>query len=684
MEMIAILEALLKWEDKLLGRRINIVTDHKALEFFKDQRQLSNRQTRWMEFLSRFNHEVQYVQGHLNKVADCLSRYYMSDKPDEEHPDHTYVNADTRLDPEGEDLPIDRMLELRAMQTRSGTKAAESRMVGRFMKEGVEPREVESNELRDHGVETPRQERGDNDPTWAESQQNGPELQTIVEDKWKLMEEIRKGYQGDAMFAKIVKHPKDHQAFECQEGVVWTKNRAGQRVMGIPRTKFEGRRLTEVIIGTAHEVMGHLGSQKTEEYLRRWYWWPTIGADIQKFCRSCHKCQTTKTENRRPMGLLHHLPIPTRPWGSIGMDFVGPFPGSKGYDYLWVVICRLTSMVHLIPINTTIKASELAWLFVKEVVRLHGLPDSIVSDRDAKFTSKFWKEVHRVLGVKLLMSTAFHPQTDGATERANRTIGQILRASVQPDQRDWAERTPMVEFAINSSISRSTGMAPFELNGAMPRMLQQVDTTGVVPGVRQFMQQVMENLMIAHDAIIKSRVGQTYFANNRRRNEETGDGEFEIKEGGMAYLSTKNLALPKGRAHKLLPKYIGPYKVTRAFPEKSIYELDLPEELRRRGIFPKFHVSLLRRHEANDETIFPNRDPMVFYDFGTPEEAEWLVDGIIGHEWRGKKVWFHVQWNLGDTTWEPLETCDELEALDRYLELMGVKDTKELPRKQRK
>src|ERR1700760_5197256 len=96
-----------------------------------------------------------------------------------------------------------------------------------------------------------------------------------------------------------------------------------------------------------------------------------------------------KVAATKPQGLLHTLPVPDRPWGSIGMDFMGPFPESEGYDYLWVVICRLTSQVHLVPVKTTIKASELARTYVKEVVHLHGLPDSIVSDRDSKFTSKF-------------------------------------------------------------------------------------------------------------------------------------------------------------------------------------------------------------------------------------------------------------------------------------------------------
>lgn len=188
------------------------------------------------------------------------------------------------------------------------------------------------------------------------------------------------------------------------------------------------------------------------------------------------------------------------------MDFVGPFPTSKGFDYLWVVICRLTLMVHLVPINMTIKASKLTWLFIKEIVRLHELPDTIVSNRDLKFMSKFWKEVHRVLGVKLLMSTVFHSQTDGASEQSIHTVEQILRSVVRDDQKNWATKTPLVEFAMNSTASSSTGFAPFELNGAIPRMMGTIETWGTVPGIRQFAQQVHGNLLAVHDAIIDSRI----------------------------------------------------------------------------------------------------------------------------------------------------------------------------------
>ena len=172
--------------------------------------------------------------------------------------------------------------------------------------------------------------------------------------------------------------------------------------------------------------------------------------DITAFCDSCDSCQLSKKSNQQPCGLLHTLPIPTKPWESVGMDFMGPFPTSMGHDYLLVVIDRFTSQVHLIPTTTKVTAKQVAVLYLHEVVRLHGVPASIVSDRDSKFTSAYWRELQRLLGTKLLMSTAFHPQTDGATERVNRSIGQILRAVVQNNQLDWAAQCPMVEFTINS------------------------------------------------------------------------------------------------------------------------------------------------------------------------------------------------------------------------------------------
>ena len=193
--------------------------------------------------------------------------------------------------------------------------------------------------------------------------------------------------------------------------------RGGELVLCIPKGKGpNGKSLYSIITKQAHEVIGHFGGQRTSDYVRQWYWWPKVNSHVEEFCKTCGICQQAKTLNKKPAGVLHPLPIPSKPWESIGMDFIGPFPESQGCNYLWVIVCRLTSRVHVVPIKTTTTATELSWLFVKEIVRLHGLPKSIVSDRDSKFTSRWWREVHRLLGAKLLMSTSFHPETDGTTE----------------------------------------------------------------------------------------------------------------------------------------------------------------------------------------------------------------------------------------------------------------------------
>jgi len=237
--------------------------------------------------------------------------------------------------------------------------------------------------------------------------------------------------------------------------------------------------------------------------------------DTQMFCKTCELCQQAKGSNQMTMGKLHPLPIPKKPWDSIGMDFIGPFPEVNGYNYLWVVICRMTSMVHLILVHTTMTAKELSWKYLREVVRLHRLPSSIVSDRDSKFTSQWWKELHRTLGAKLLMSTSFHPQTNGQTEQMNKNIGQILRTSIRSDQKDWIDKINLTEFAINSSVSATSRYAPFQLNGGyMPSMLKEFRSNKTTAkGIKEFAAQALHNLAEAHDAIIETQVFQTSQSN---------------------------------------------------------------------------------------------------------------------------------------------------------------------------
>ena len=199
------------------------------------------------------------------------------------------------------------------------------------------------------------------------------------------------------------------------------------------------------------------------------------------------------------------------------------------------------------------------------------------------------------MGTKLLMSTVFHPQTDGATEWADRSIGQVLQAIVCNDQKNWRQQCPLSEFALNSNISSTTGYAPFKLNcGFMPQLGQPLSMNTNFAGIQQFVQQARWNLMIAHDAIIESCIVQLHHTNH-----QCASG-VKYSPRDLVYLSTKNLTLSKGRAKKLQPKYIGPYKVVEAHTVASTIKLELPPELTARWVHPTFHVSLVQAHVPNN------------------------------------------------------------------------------------
>jgi hypothetical protein len=687
LETLAILEALMKWEDKLVGYKIHIITDHKALEFFKTQNTLSYRQRRWMDYLSRFDFDITYVKGELNKVADCLSRYYENDTPADVYEPYEYVNADVRIDKNGDDLPLQRYKEvfenteyIRMMEEPNVRRSNRLRQ----MKDRVEAREKEAAELKDVSsvasevqeplVSTIPPEDKDVDPTLGDTLADASsQVQPTQIRNDAFIRKVKQGYASDRLFKFVIADPDKYRQFVLREGILYTRNQNNAEVLCVPQ---EDRDIVMKIIDQAHIIVGHFSSHKTASYVRRWYWWPRMGKDIEAWCTTCVTCQTTKTSNKQPAGKLHPLPIPTKPWDSIGMDFIGPFPEAKGFNYLWVIICRMTSMVHLIPVHTTMKASELSWVYRREIVRLHGLPSTIVSDHDSKFTSKWWTELHKIMGAKLLMSTSFHPQTDGQTEHANRSIGQIFRATVAPDQKNWVDCIDLTEFAINASVSETTKYALFELNGGyLPSMIREIKGRDAPKGVREFARTALDNLARAHDAIIEARVFQTVRANKKRSDEPL------VKVGDLVFLSTENLNLPKNRTRKLRPKFIGPYRVLKVSPDTSTYVVDLPPVLQRRRVKNTFHVSLLRPYQASSDALFPNRATPEPYDFGAGDDQEWYVDDIIGHRRNNLgKLEYEVRWSLGDTTWEPHEECKRLEALDRYLELHRVHFPSQLPR----
>ena len=201
-------------------------------------------------------------------------------------------------------------------------------------------------------------------------------------------------------------------------------------------------------------MYGHGGVRKTEVAIMRKFWWPTIHADVAEYVQACDACQKNKSTNQKPIGLLQPLQTPEESWESISMDLITQLPVSKsGHDAIVVFVDRLSKMVHFAPTITEVTAEGIAKLIMRNVVRLHGVPREIVSDRDTRFTAKFMRKLCELLGIKQSMSTAFHPQSDGQTERANRVLEDMLRHYVSPAQDDWDEHLSMAEFAVNNGYS---------------------------------------------------------------------------------------------------------------------------------------------------------------------------------------------------------------------------------------
>ena len=638
-------------------------------------------------------------------VADALSRIYSNDsagtvRAKSEHTYYDVVDDDTSsIDPLFEGLPVLAGIEAR-VATRRGSRdrrptekkaamvaeepvAESSKKFASRMKNPVvlnRPNApVETTEGGYTGTKTKKMATRKPNTTHTKDVPAERTLINIVSQSMQgldLLTELRGKHEVDPTLQAIMNKPNDFRNFEVDEGLAYLK-KSDKKMLCIPNIVIQGRTAREIIISEAHSMLAHLGASKTLDYLRDHVWWRDMVSDVKAFCETCHTCKTSKPSNQKPYGLLNPLSVPSYPWESIGMDFVGPLPESGNrdglFDSITVVICLLTSMVHLIPSRTNYNASQLAELMFEHVYKLHGLPKNIISDRDVLFTSTFWGQLHRLIGTKLRLSSAYHPQSDGSTERANRTITQMLRQCVHPNQKDWVAKLLAIEFAINSARSESTGFAPFFLNsGRMPRtMLWVSNSNDEFPSVRDFALQKKLAIMSAHDSILSARVKQIRDANRKRR-------AAPFKTGELVYLATKNISFAKGLARKLIPKYIGPYKILRAF-DNSSFRLELPDHLRQRGVHDVFHASLLREHIPNDDRLFPGRTDAQLGE--TPDtEGEWAVEAILSHAGSGTDSVFEIKWKSGDITWLPYYQITHLQALTDYLDLLGTRNIRSLPK----
>ncbi|GJT40227.1 reverse transcriptase domain-containing protein [Tanacetum coccineum] len=390
--------------------------------------------------------------------------------------------------------------------------------------------------------------------------------------------------------------------------------------------------LRKVIMDEAHasRYSVHPGADKMYYDLRDVYWWPGMKRDIAEYVNRCLTCLKVKAEHQKPS--VVKLPR-----------------SSSGYDAIWVIVDRLTKSAHFLPIREDYKTEKLARIYINEIVTKHGVPVSIISDRDGRFASHFWQVLQKALGTQVFMSTAYHPETDGQSERTIQTLEDMLRACVMDFGGSWDTHLPLVEFSYNNSYHKSIKCSPFEaLYGRKcrsPVIWNEVGESQLIGP--ELVQETTEKIVQIRERLKTARSRQKCYADKRRK-----PLEFQVGDRVLLRVSPWKGVVRFGKRGKLAPRFVGPFEIVERIGPVA-YRLRLPQELS--CIHDVFHVSNLKKCLAESDIQIPLEEIRVNDKVYFIEEPVEIVDRQIK---KLKRSWIpivKVRWDSrrgAEFTWE--------------------------------
>ena len=629
-EMLAIVNCMEHWRHYLEGleEKITILTDHKNLLWFTETKVYNRRQARWAEQLTRFDFVIKFRPGVKSGKPDALSR----------RPDYSPLK-------EGGTIRIQHEYAfLKPNQIDVLDETAPHFKISELAATAI-----------------------DIDNDLAKAITAALPLDADIGPHLKYLQDLNLPRDDDT--AKYLEH------FTLRNNIVLYKD-----LIYVP----DDDALKVRILRSCHDtpIAGHFGQAKTLELVSRNYYWPRIRQYVNEYIRSCDTCARNKVPRHKPYGPLQPLPIPPAPWSSVSMDFIVELPLSKGFDSILVCVDRLTKMAHFCPTTTHVSAEDTADLYLRYVFKNHGLPSDIVTDRGTQFTSKFSTRLYNLCDIKSNKSTAYHPQSDGQTERVNQILEQYLRIFCDYQQDDWYQLLPLAEFAYNNAQHSATQVSPFYANyGYHPRCMLKVNTSAQ-SSVNPSAEQLIDKIKIIHEQIrtdlAKAQEKYKGFYDNRVKEAPS----FNI--GDFVWLSRKNITTTRPTA-KLDYKRLGPFKIIDIVGESKLaFKLDLPPRMK---IHPVFHVSLLEPYHAN---TIPGRTQPPPPPVTIEDEVEYEVDKILDSKIERNKVKYLISWKgygPHEHTWEPAESLEHASNTVtqyhiRYPNRPGPKDLESQPRSQ--